>query len=284
MNQGRNRLEQVQQFVVTAEQMRAIEGRAFAAGMPVAALMEKVASLITRRVQALYPLPANKRVGVLIGPGHNGGDALVVARELHLQGYEVLLYRPFSKVKELTQQHAQYAESLGIPSVKQVEALQSCDFLIDGLFGFGLERSLSDSIAEAVNQINQWSVPIVSIDLPSGLHTDTGAALGTAIRASQTLCLGLWKLGLLQDNALEYVGTAELIDFGLPLADIEAVLTDSPGIHRMTAQRAIANLPLPRPATTHKYKMGHLLAICGSRRYTGGAILTALGARASGVG
>jgi hydroxyethylthiazole kinase-like uncharacterized protein yjeF len=116
------------------------------------------------------------------------------------------------------------------------------------------------------------------------LHTDTGAALGTAIRATQTLCLGLWKLGLLQDNALEYVGTAELIDFGLPLADIEAVLADAPRIYRVTSQSAIANLPLPRPATTHKYKMGHLLAICGSHRYTGGAILTALGARASGVG
>ncbi|WP_348227893.1 NAD(P)H-hydrate dehydratase [Trichocoleus desertorum] len=281
---GQNRLEQIQQFVVTAEQMRAIEGRVFAAGMPVAALMEKVAGLITRRVQALYPLSSHQKVGVLVGPGHNGGDALVVARELHLQGYAVVVYRPFSKLKELTQQHAQYAESLGIALVDQIEALQSCDWLIDGLFGFGLERSLSDSIAEVVNQINQWSVPVVSIDLPSGLHTDTGAVLGTAIRATQTLCLGLWKLGLLQDNALEYVGTAELIDFGLPLANIEAVLTNSPRIHRITPQTAIANLPLPRSATSHKYKMGHLLAICGSRRYTGGAILTALGARASGVG
>ncbi len=284
MAQGQNRLEKIQQFIVTAEQMRAIEGRAFAAGLPVAALMEKVAGLITRRMQTLYPLSTDQKVGVLVGPGHNGGDALVVARELHLQGYEVLLYRPFPKLKELTQQHAQYAESLGIPLVEQVEGLQSCAFLIDGLFGFGLERSLSGSIAETVNQLNQWSVPVVSIDLPSGLHTDTGAALGTAVRATRTLCLGLWKLGLLQDNALEYVGTAELIDFGLPLADIEAVLADSSRIHRITPQSAIANLPLPRPATAHKYKMGHLLAICGSRRYTGGAILTALGARGSGVG
>ncbi|HEY9747249.1 MAG TPA: NAD(P)H-hydrate dehydratase [Allocoleopsis sp.] len=284
MTPRQNRLEQIQQFVVTAEQMQAIEGRAFAAGMPVAALMEKVAGLITRRVQALYPLSTHPKVGVLVGPGHNGGDALVVARELHLDGYEVILYRPFSKLKELTEQHAQYAESLGIPTVEQVEALQACDFLIDGLFGFGLERSLADSIAEAVNQINQWLMPVVSIDLPSGLHTDTGAALGTAIQATRTLCLGLWKLGLLQDNALEYVGSAELIDFGLPLVDIEAVLADFPRIYRITARSAIANLPLPRPATTHKYKMGHLLAICGSHRYTGGAILTALGARASGVG
>jgi NAD(P)H-hydrate epimerase len=108
--------------------------------------------------------------------------------------------------------------------------------------------------------------------------------LGTAIRATQTLCLGLWKQGLLQDHALEWVGVAELVDFGLPLADILAVLNEMSPVRRITAARAIRQLPLHRPAATHKYKMGHLLLVCGSRRYAGGALLTGLGARASGVG
>lgn len=284
MIQTEARLESLHQVVVTAEQMRAIEGRIFAAGMPVAALMEKVGGLLTQRIQTLYPVNSTPQVGVLVGPGHNGGDALVVARELHLQGYAVQVYCPFAKLKELTQQHAQYAASLGIPFVDRVEALQACDLLIDGLFGFGLERTLNDAIAADINQINQWSQPILSIDVPSGLHTDTGEVLGTAIRATHTFCLGLWKLGLLQDNALEFAGTVELIDFGIPLADIEAVLATTARIHRITSAMAIAALPIPRPPTTHKYKMGHLLVICGSRRYTGGAILTGLGARASGVG
>jgi NAD(P)H-hydrate epimerase len=285
----KDRQEQIQQIVVTARQMREIEGRAFAAGMPVAALMEKVAGLITRRIVETFRETSldrslRQRVGVLVGPGHNGGDALVVARELHFQGYEVSIYQPFSKLKELTEQHARYAESLGITSSDRLDSLQECDLIIDGLFGFGLERSLSESIATAINELNRWRQPIISIDLPSGLHTDTGEALGTAVRATHTFCLGLWKLAFLQDPALDYIGKAELIDFDLPLADIWAVLGNPPSMRRVTKAYALARLPLPRPPVTHKYQQGHLLLICGSRRYAGGAILTGLGARASGVG
>ncbi len=279
-----DRLEQIQRIIVTAEEMRSIESRVFAAGMPIAALMEKVALKLTHRIAALYPRPNTHRIGILVGPGHNGGDALIVARELHFKGYEVMLCCPISKLKELTESHLRYATSLGIPCHPQIESLQTCDLLIDGLFGFGLERSLTDPIAPLIEQVNHWHQPILSIDLPSGLHTDTGKVLGVAIRATQTLCLGLWKLGLLQEEALEHVGSAELIDLDLPLTDVLAVVGDSPLVQRGTAQAAIATLPLSRPPTTHKYKMGHLLLVCGSRRYAGGALLTGLGARASGVG
>ncbi|MEH2318303.1 NAD(P)H-hydrate dehydratase [Nostoc sp.] len=292
-----NKQEKISQVIVTAGQMRDIEERIFAAGMPVVALMEKVAGLIARRIQDIYPNlgqrgnnskllshSLNPRVGILVGPGHNGGDALVVARELHFRGYEVWIYSPFSKLKELTSQHLQYAENLGIPIYQTIEQLPNSDLLIDGLFGFGLEKNLTDPIASAINQLNELSVPIYSIDLPSGLHTDTGEVLGTAIRATHTFCLGLWKLAFFQDQALEYFGKAELIDFDIPLADVEAVLKETPRIKRITPATALATLPLPRPPVTHKYKEGHLLLICGSRRYAGGAILTGLGARASGVG
>lgn len=274
----------LQQFVVTAAEMRQIEERVFAAGMPVAALMEKVAGLLTQRFQAQYPRSRSPRVGVLVGPGHNGGDALVVARELHLNGYEVLCYQPFSKLKDLTASHAQYVTSLGVSQFSDPAALQTCDVLIDGLFGFGLTRSLEGEIAAAINQINQLAQPIVSIDLPSGLQTDTGEVLGTAIRADRTFCLGLWKRAFLQENALAYLGKTELIDFGLPLTDIQAVLGKSPTIQRITSAMAIGFLPLPRPTSTHKYKQGHLLLICGSRRFSGAALLAGLAARSSGVG
>ncbi|MGE5658164.1 MAG: NAD(P)H-hydrate epimerase, partial [Actinomycetota bacterium] len=208
----------IQEFVVTAEQMRAIEGRIFAAGMPVAALMEKVASLVTRRIQAVVKASAHPhspwttaearflKIGVLVGPGHNGGDALVIARELHFQGYQVAIYCPFSKLKELTSNHAQYARSLGIPFFDEIDALKTYDLLVDGLFGFGLERQITDAVAAAINEVNTWKKTILSIDLPSGLHTDTGEVLGTAIRATHTFCLGLWKLAFLQDQALDYIG------------------------------------------------------------------------------
>lgn len=282
MSQPPDRSHYLQQQIVTAAQMTDIESRLFAAGMPVAALMEKVAGLISQRIQSLYAPSA--QVGVLVGPGHNGGDGLVVARELHLQGYTVLIYHPFTNAKELTAHHAQYARSLGIPFIEDVKDLQACDLLIDALFGFGLTRSLQDPIATAIAQINQWSIPVFSIDLPSGIHTDTGAELGIAIQATRTFCLGLWKLAFLQDQALKFIGQAELIDFHIPLADIQAVLGASPILQRLTPERAIAALPLPRPPATYKYKQGYLLVVAGSQHYMGAALLTGLAARASGVG
>ncbi len=262
--------------------MRQIEERVFAAGMPVAALMEKVAGRITNWIQTHYPQPL--RVGVLVGPGHNGGDALVVARELHFRGYEVLVYAPFERLKDLTADHARYIASLGIPWFPEIEFLQHCDLFVDGLFGFGLERPITDPVAQAIARLNTWPQPIISIDLPSGLHTDTGEVLGVAVQATHTLCLGLWKLGLLQDKALAYVGQASLLDFDLPLADIHAVLGDEPTLTRISAASAIAALPLHRPTDTHKYQQGHVLVIAGSRRYGGAAILAGLGAKASGAG
>ena len=276
--------EQIQQVVVTAEQMRHIEERIFAAGMPIAALMEKAAGLIAARIKQLYPLSKVLRIGILVGPGHNGGDALVIARELHLQGYQVKIYRPITKLKELTTQHANYANSLGIPFYEEIQPLYNCELIIDGLFGFGLERSLSGKIAQAVNQLNQWTQPVVSIDIPSGLHTDTGEVLGTAVCGTYTFCLGLWKLAFFQDQALAYIGKAELIDFAIPPRDIWSIISQSPPIQQITKTFVEQYLPLPRPLVTHKYKQGHLLLICGSHRYGGGAILTGLGARASGVG
>ncbi|MBM0740146.1 NAD(P)H-hydrate dehydratase [Phormidium sp. CLA17] len=277
------RQQAIQQIVVTAEEMRQVEKRIFAAGMPVAALMEKVAIAIVHRIADLYP-DLTVQIGVLVGSGHNGGDGLVVARELNFRGYSVSIYRSSTELKELTGCHANYCQRLGIPFVDQVGALQDCDLLIDAFFGVGLDRELSTDLAAIINQVNTWMKPVISIDVPSGLHTDTGQALGTAIQATHTLCLGLWKQGLLQDHALKFVGKAELIDFDLPLADVWAIVGELPKVQRITADSAIAHLPLHRSATAHKYTMGHLLLICGSRRYAGAAILAGLGARASGVG
>ena len=270
--------------IVSAEQMRAIEGRIFSAGMPVPALMEKAAGLCFRKIQDLYLPEKYSQVGILVGPGHNGGDALVIARELYFAGYTVIIYCPLTKLKELTASHSKYAHSLEILFYEEIEPLQKCDLIIDGLFGFGLTRSLSGKIAEAVEQVNSWSQPIVSIDIPSGIHTDTGEVLGIAIKANHTLCLGLWKRAFFQDQALEYIGQAIKLDFGIPLADITAIISPHETIQGITQPLVREFLPLPRPLVTHKYRQGHLLLICGSHRYAGAAILTALGARASGVG
>jgi ADP-dependent NAD(P)H-hydrate dehydratase / NAD(P)H-hydrate epimerase len=279
-----SRARSLNRLLVSTAQMQQIESQVFAAGMPVAALMEKVGGLIARRFQVLYPRSGYQRVGILVGMGHNGGDALVVARELYFQGYEIAIYVPSDRLSELTNRHYCYVSSLGIKIVEDVDGLADCEAIVDGLFGFGLNREIVGSLFDTIESINQLTIPIVSIDLPSGIHGDTGMVLGTAIRATNTLCLGLWKLAFAQEQAIEYLGKTELIDFDLPLADIHSVLGKNPTITKMTTDRAIANLPLFRSPVTHKYQQGHLLLIVGSEQYSGAAILASLGARATGVG
>ncbi len=278
------RFQKLERLLVSTEQMQQIESLVFAAGMPIPALMEKVGGLIARRFQVLYPRSRCHRVGILAGMGHNGGDALVVARELYFQGYEISIYVPAEELRELTNQHYRYVSSLGVKIVENAQDLADCDAIVDGLFGFGLNREITGVLYETIELINQLSIPVISIDLPSGIHTDTGFPLGITIRATHTLCLGLWKLAFVQEQAIEYLGKTELIDFDLPLTDITAVLGEQPLITRMSADLAIANLPLTRSATTHKYLQGHLLLIVGSEQYAGAAILAGLGARATGVG
>ena len=274
----------VETAVVSSSQMQQIEEQIFAAGMPVPALMEKAARLCCDRIIELYPLSQITSVGVLVGPGHNGADALVIARELYLAGYQIKVYRPFSKLKSLTTQHSNYAVSLGITFYEEIEPLQKCQLLIDGLFGFGLTRDLPDNIVKTIDRINNRSQPVVSIDLPTGIHTDTGQALGGAVKATHTLCLGMWKRAFFQEPALEYIGSSERIDLGILPHHVRSVLPQPAPLKQITPAIALSFLPLSRPLVTHKYHQGHLLLICGSRTYAGAAILTALGARASGVG
>ncbi|MEM1370336.1 MAG: NAD(P)H-hydrate dehydratase [Cyanobacteria bacterium P01_H01_bin.15] len=269
--------------VVNTAEMQKIEGWMFDAGIPVPALMEKVAGRCAERFCSDYPVDRYPKVGVLVGPGHNGGDSLVIARELHHRGYGVQVYRPLPKAKPLTLAHASYAKSLGIPFVDE-SILDSCQVIIDGLFGFGQGRLLTDELANFCDRVNQTSLPVVSIDLPSGIATDTGEVLGTAVQATQTYCLGLWKRAFFQDPALNYLGECVLIDFDIPSAAIYTALGETPSLQTLTHSDVLQGLPLPRPPVTHKYQQGSLLLICGSQRYAGSAILTALGARASGVG
>jgi len=271
------------QAIATAAQMQAIENLIFQAGMPVAALMEKVALRITQRLTELYPAQNYRRIGILVGSGHNGGDALVVAREVHHQGRQVKIYQPFAKSKPLTRVHGCYAKSLGIPFV-ELEALQDCDLIVDGIFGFGLERDVTGDVAIAIHTINDWQIPVLSIDLPSGIHTDRGDVMGVAIRATHTFCLGLWNRGLLTESATPYVGKLERIGFDIPEQFIHQVLGEQHPLWRIEPQILRDRLPIVRNPIAHKYEIGHLLLVVGSQQYGGAALLAAMGGKATGVG
>lgn len=260
----------------------------FDAGMPVAALMEKVAGRLVDWFVAYFQAGGGSqsgRVCVLAGPGHNGADALVMARELHHLGFDVVVCWPFEKGKPLTNQHASYAQSLGIEiSVSLPEDLSAYDAVIDGLFGFGLGRPITGPLADIVREVNAQRCQVFSVDLPSGIHTNTGQVLGSAIKADYTACLGLWKRAFVAEQALAYLGECELIDFDIPLGAIEAVVGQSPRVQRLTKSSMIDTLLAERSVTLHKYTAGHLLLVAGSRQYAGAALLAGLGAIASGVG
>ncbi|MBL1210333.1 NAD(P)H-hydrate dehydratase [Geminocystis sp. GBBB08] len=275
----------IKEKIVTAHQMHEIEQKIFTEGMPGASLMEKATLLCAQKISQDYPLNNYKLIGFIIGNGHNGGDGLVIARELFFKNYQVKLYTPLAeKSKTLTAQHLQYAQFLNLNFVTNINDLKDSDLIIDCLFGFGLNRDINNSLADDILIINSWQKLIISIDVPSGIHTDTGAVLGVAIKASHTLCLGLWKLGLFQSSAWEYTGKLDIIDIGIPNNLVSQIINKSPTIKMMTAVKAKTILPLPRAINTHKYKQGNLLLICGSKEYPGAALLAGYGAKSSGVG
>jgi ADP-dependent NAD(P)H-hydrate dehydratase / NAD(P)H-hydrate epimerase len=264
--------------------MQALEEWMFAQGLPVAALMERAGWSVAQAIRRLLP---QRRIGVLVGSGHNGADALVVARELHQAGYSVYVYVVGESLKPLTAQHLQYYQALGGHVVDDVHRLEDTDGLIDGLFGIGLTRTLAGSFLNVVNWVNQvyrqGNRNVISIDIPSGIHSDTGEVLGSAIQATHTLCLGLWKRCFFQEGALLYCGEVALIDLAIPTAALDAIVPQ-PRIQVITPELAKSHLPLDRAITAHKYSVGKVLIVAGSRAFPGAALLAGLGAKASGVG
>lgn len=272
--------------LLTAAQIQALEHQMFGWGMPVAALMEKVGLRAADVIRQRYPRNRFARVGILVGIGHNGGDGLVLGRELLLTGYQIKVWQGSHALKPLVADHAAYLRSMGGSWVETVEELADCDLLIDGLFGVGLSRGLEDPWAAAVRWSNHSGLPVVSLDLPSGLSADSGSPLGPCIRAELTLCLGLWKRGVWQDPALEWVGEVVGIDFGAPTQLLATLETsqDQVSVPRLVSPaQAQQWIPHP-PQRTHKYQQGHLLIVAGSHRYAGAAVLAVLGSRGSGAG
>ncbi|MFN9922557.1 MAG: NAD(P)H-hydrate dehydratase [Cyanobacteriota bacterium] len=274
-------------LLVSAAQMAAIEDELFASGLPVEALMEKAALGLSRRILLLEP---QRPVVVLVGPGHNGGDGLVVARELFLAGRNVCIWCPFDRLKPLTASHFQHARWLGVPVLDAPPDPEAGSLWVDGLFGNGQRRPPGPEM-EALLQRRHRHQPdgLVSIDVPTGLCSDTGTWLGDFCAHAQiTYCLGLIRQGLVQDPALASVGLLERIDLGLPPSLLVLLAADQPLGLGLSPQAMEADLigapwPLLDPAAA-KYGRGRLLVVAGSRRYQGAVHLALMGATAAGCG
>jgi hydroxyethylthiazole kinase-like uncharacterized protein yjeF len=272
-------------LLVSGVQMAQLEEQLFASGLPVEALMEKAALAVSRRLLQQHA-EALRRTGavVLVGPGHNGGDGLVIARELHLAGIATAIWSPFERHKPLTAAHLRHALWLGVPRLGHPPAPDGLELWIDALLGIGQQRSPGEAI-ETLLAARQRARPqqLVAVDVPTGLCADSGRLLGSAAAcAHTTYTLGLRKSGLVQDTALAWVGTLQQIELGLPPALLEGLPQSQPlGLH--PADLA-ALPPLALDPAAGKYGRGRLLLVAGSDRYRGAAALALLGADASGCG
>ena len=269
-------------LIVDSKQMLQLENEIFSEGMPQEALMEKAGIQLSRWFLKRKSL-LRDGVTVAIGPGNNGGDGAVIARELFLKGYSVKVWCPFPLKKRLTINHLNYLTSIGVQKLIEPPKTNGKDLWIDAVFGNNQNRKVNYQLIKLFNRkiINNLG-KVIAIDIPTGLCPNKGKPFfKDAVKADYTLVIGLTKIGLIQDSALPFIGELNLIDIGIPKNKLSKVKNKILKISYKDIKKI--NLPcLPR--NTHKYTRGKTLVIAGSDKYPGAAYLALKGAISSGAG
>ncbi len=263
--------------------MKDIEEKLFSFGMPIEALMEKV-GLEIKKWFFDFPNLLKNGVVVLVGPGHNGGDGLVLARELFLENIEVSFWCPYPVKKPLTLRHLSYCNSIGIRQLKSAPDVCSNALWVESIFGLGQTRGLSQDLGSLFKTREKVKPgKLISLDVPAGICSDTGQKFSTgAAIASFTLSIGLMKSGLLQDIALPYVGEVKRIDLGIPAVVLRSFSETLP---LSISSKDIDSAEFPTTLSNKsKYERGRVLFVGGSQKYKGASLLALEGLRASGVG
>jgi len=235
---------------------------------------------------ACLPQVRGARVLVLVGPGNNGGDGLVVARHLHDAGARVTVY-VWRRTMRLDDWPRADTLARGIP---EVDASADSDrtivkmlateavLIVDALLGIGLTRPLDEDICGIVNAVNAAGRTVLAVDMPTGIQSDTGAMMGCALAATQTAVAGVLKPGLLLPPGATYAGDVRLVPIGLPERLENETMAET-----MHAADISGLLPA-RPADSHKGTFGKVLVVAGSGRYPGAAYLSARAAARTGAG
>ncbi len=264
-------------------------------------LMESAGREAARILLQHYGPPHRLRVCILCGKGNNGGDGLVVARQLYIHGAtEVCVLhlgdeqtsspdaaRNLSLLRQLKEHDTEQRLHL-IPYTEELspEALDriACEHvLVDALLGTGLRRELAGPIRMLVEWMNTRSSPKVAIDIPTGLDSDTGRVHGVAVQATHTITMGACKTGMLIHEGPDYCGTIHTVEIGIPPFILEAQAKE-PGSAWKATDEAIRTWLPERTRQSHKYRVGLLLSIAGARGYTGAPEMAARAAARIGAG
>ncbi len=264
--------------LLTAKEMAEADRLAIAGGVPGLTLMEKAGSAVADEVARRFP--DARRVTVLCGPGNNGGDGFVVARLLRDKGYAVRLGL-LGDVARLPDDASGMAKRWGgTIEPLNLDLLEGADIVVDGLFGAGLARDIEGEAARLIEAVNQSDIPVIAIDVPSGIDGTTGAVRGVAIDALATVTFFRLKPGHLLYPGHGFCGDTILADIGIPASVLDTI---EPKTFANEPELWLDRFPWPE-ATGHKYRRGHSVVVSGPLWSTGAARLAARGALRAGSG
>ncbi|NLO73677.1 MAG: NAD(P)H-hydrate dehydratase [candidate division WS1 bacterium] len=276
--------------LASAEQMREIDRRAVQEyGLPGVCLMENAGGAAARSAEELWlEAGASGPVVVLCGPGNNGGDGLVVARRLHNRGVPVRAFLAVAtdKLKGEAALNCTLAKNFGIeltetPSRAALRrGLQGAGLVVDALLGTGLTGPVRNEIAAWIEAATRTPAPVLAVDIPSGISSETGQVMGLALPANRTVTFGLAKVGMYLFPGREYSGEIVVADISLPATLLSSL---SPLTQVLTPDLAASALPGRFP-DMHKGDAGRLLIVAGSPGMTGAAALAANAAVRAGAG
>ncbi len=279
--------------VLDSAQMREADRRTIEEiGIPSLVLMENAGRQVVAAMEATFEDLADKRVALICGRGNNGGDGFVVARTLRQRGMDVAVFLigRVADVKGDARVNLEILGRLGITVVEVADEeawelhaseVADCGTIVDAIFGTGLARPLDGMLETVVADLNGLGLPIVSIDLPSGLSGDSAEPMGPSIDATMTVTLAAPKVALVLPPADARAGDLVVADIGIPVEVLDAV--EGPRIEILTRAR-MRELIGPRPREAHKGDFGRVLVVAGSLGKTGAAHLAARGALRSGAG
>jgi NAD(P)H-hydrate epimerase len=279
--------------VLNTQQMREADRRTIdEIGIPGIVLMENAGRQAVAAMEAAFEDLPTSHVGVLCGLGNNGGDGFVVARTLVQRGVEtsVFLLGGVADVRGDARTNLEVLGRIGLTVVEITNAqewelhfseISRCELLVDAILGTGFHGQLSGLLETVVADVNGLGVPVVAIDLPTGVSADTPDVAGEAIDASMTVTLAAPKIPLILPPADSHSGDLVIADIGIPLPLLDDV--EGPYIELLTRERMREIVPA-RTADSHKGDFGRVLVIAGSLGRSGAAHLAALGALRSGAG
>ncbi|MDQ3945692.1 MAG: NAD(P)H-hydrate dehydratase [Actinomycetota bacterium] len=239
--------------------MAAADAATIAAGVPEAELVERAGGAVARSARALLGGTYGRRVVVVAGKGNNGADGLVAARLLDGWGARVDVLRLVE----------------GIEPDRLARSLGRADLAIDAMFGTGFRGPLAGEASSVATALDRALLPVLAVDIPSGVDGATGAVPGPAVAATATVCLAALKPGLLFHPGAAYAGDVEVVDIGVRPLD--------PSIWVPDEEEVAAWLP-PRPFESHKWSVGAVYVVGGSEGMTGAALLSARAALRTGAG